>query len=417
MQYLNAYFHRTFSSLSIRNYRIYSVGQIISQSGTWIQAVAQSWLVLQLTNSATMLGLLMAAQFLPALLFGPMIGVYIDRLPHRKLIMCNQLFGTFFIGLFSVLLLTHHTNLPIIFLFTFIGGIVMAIDIPARQTFVYEMVGEEELRNAITLNSLIANVARMIGPALGALLIAGVSLEFCFVVNAVSYLASFVALFMFDASTLQKIPRAHKQRGQIRDGLRYVMTNSTAKAIFLAMLLVGLFVSNFAVTLPLLAKYTFNGNADAYALFAGAMGFGSIIGGLISAGHKNANLITLGHVCMMLGAGMCGVALAPSLITAVILLALSGGAMIILTSGANALMLLHTTPEMRGRMNALWTMMFIGTTPIGGPLIGWLSQHSNAQIGFVIGGVAAFVAATAITGHGLIHVRRGGRLITVQELR
>ncbi len=417
MQYLTTYFHRTFSSLAVRNYRIYSVGQIISQSGTWIQAVAQSWLVLQLTNSGTALGLLMAAQFLPSLIFGPMIGVYIDRLPHRKLIVYNQIVGMISASLFAILLATHHASLPIIFLFTFLGGIVMAIDIPARQTFVYEIVGEEHLKNAVVLNSLIANVARMIGPALGALLIAGVSIEFCFFANAVSYIGSFAALLMMTKQDLVKIPLAHKQRGQIRDGLRYIMQNSTVKAIFLAMLLVGLFVSEFAVTLPLLAKYTFHSNVDAYATFAGAMGLGSIIGGLIAAGHKNANLITMGHVTLALGAAMCGVAIAPSFATAVILLGATGAAMIILTSSANALMLLHTAPEMRGRMNALWSMMFIGTTPIGGPVIGWLSQHSNAQIGFLIGGLAAFVAAAAITGHSLLHVRRGGRLVTVQELR
>ncbi|MGF7228490.1 MAG: MFS transporter [Candidatus Saccharibacteria bacterium] len=414
MQTVRAYLGSTFSSLDIRNYRIYTIGQIISQSGNWTQAVAQSWLILQLTNSGTALGVVMAAQFLPSLVFGPWIGVLIDRLPRRRLIIVNQCIGMAVTLIFAILLSLHRITLPLVYVFSFMGGVVMAIDIPARQTFVYELVGEDHLKNAVTLNSLIANLARIIGPALGALLIAGLSLEFCFYANAVSFIGAIVALLSLQKTALFSTTPAVRQRGQIREGFHYATTNPTAKVILLAMLIIGLFVYEFAVTLPLLAKYTFHGSANAYAIFAAAMGLGSILGGLVSAGHKNANLITLGHILMVLGVAMSAVSLTRSFVIVVLLLVVVGACLIVLAAGANTLLMLHTAPEMRGRMNSLWSMIFIGTTPIGGPIIGWLSQHANPQSGFIIGGIAAFVAAVAMSGHGIMRIRRGIPLQTAR---
>lgn len=414
MQTVRAYLGSTFSSLQIKNYRLYIAGQIISQSGSWTQTVAQSWLVLQLTNSGTALGAVMAAQFLPSLLFGPWIGVCIDRLPHRRLIVINQIFAMVVCLTFAILLSLHMINLPLVYLFSFGNGLAMAIDIPARQTFVYELVGESNLKNAVTLNALVANLARILGPALGAVLIAGLSLDVCFYANALSFVAAIAALVSLNKSALFSTKAAVRHSGQIREGLHYAITNTTARVILLAMLIVGLFTYEFAVTLPLLAKYGFHNSADAYALFAGSMGAGSIAGGLLSAGRKNINLITLGHVSAVLGVAMSSVAFVHSLVMAVIMLAVTGASMMVLSSGANSLLMLHTAPEMRGRMNSLWSMIFIGTTPLGGPIIGWLSQHVSPQSGFIIGGVAAFVAAVAISSHGLARVRRGVPLQAVQ---
>ena len=413
MYSISTYFTRTFSSLAVRNYRIYTVGQTITQCGSWVQVIALSWLILQMTNSGAALGIVLAAQSLPSLLLGPIIGVYIDRLPHRKLIMANQLFGMLCTSVFALLVATHHITLPLIYMFAALGGLVIAIDNPARQTFVYEMVGEERLKNAITLNSLITNVARIVGPAVSAVIIAWFSLDLCFFVNALSFLGAFIGMASLRSSELIRVKHAPKQHGQIRGEVAYVNHHATVRMILFSMFLIGMFSYEFAVTLPLLAKYTFHGNANAFALLAAAMGAGSIVGGLASAGRKNANVITLGHMALIFGAAMCGVAIAPTLAIAVILIAISGASLMILSVGMNAMLLLHTAPDMRGRMSSLWTMIFIGTTPIGGPLIGWISQQTNPQMGFVIGGVAAFAAAATISGHGLLHIRRGMRLQTV----
>ena len=385
---------RTFRSLSTRNYRIFIAGQVVSLSGTWMQSVAQAWLVLRLTGSGTALGLVIALQFLPVLLFGPFGGVIADRFPKRRLLVGTQAVAMTQALVLGVLELTGAIELWMVFAMAAVFGMVTAVDNPARQTFVLEMVGKDNLTNAITLNSVVVNAARVVGPALAGVLIAVVGIGICFILNAASYVAVIIALLLMRTSELSPAPTQERAKGQLRAGLSYVRATPELLVPLVMMAIIGTLSYEFQVILPLVAERTFEGGAGTYGTLTSAMGVGAVIGGLATAGRSGApSDAGLVRAAAMFGAVILLAAVAPFLWLEVLVLVLVGAASINVLATGNTTLQLRSAPEMRGRVMALWAVAFLGTTPVGGPIIGFIGEHAGPRVGLAVGGTAALVAA------------------------
>ena len=385
---------RTFRSLSTRNYRIFIAGQVVSLSGTWMQSVALAWLVLRLTGSGTALGLVIALQFLPVLLFGPFGGVIADRFPKRRLLVGTQAVAMTQALVLGVLELTGAIELWMVFAMAAVFGMVTAVDNPARQTFVLEMVGKDNLTNAITLNSVVVNAARVVGPALAGVLIAVVGIGICFILNAASYVAVIIALLLMRTSELSPAPTQERAKGQLRAGLSYVRATPELLVPLVMMAIIGTLSYEFQVILPLVAERTFEGGAGTYGTLTSAMGVGAVIGGLATAGRSGApSDAGLVRAAAMFGAVILLAAVAPFLWLEVLVLVLVGAASINVLATGNTTLQLRSAPEMRGRVMALWAVAFLGTTPVGGPIIGFIGEHAGPRVGLAVGGTAALVAA------------------------
>ena len=392
----------TFSSLKIRNYRLYYIGQVISTSGTFMQSLAQSWLVLQLTHSGTALGLVAAMQFVPVLFLGPYGGVIADRFPKRKLLLLTQsLYGILAI-LLGLLVGTGLIQLWMVYIFALSYGLITTVDNPVRQSFVVEMVGKDEVRNAVTLFSSLVNLARVIGPSLAGVLIATVALEVCFILNGLSYVAVIIMLLMMRASELYTPPPPSRTGSGILDGFQYVWATPVLRDVLVMMAIIGTLTFEFQVSLPLIAQFTFNGNAQAYAALTSAMGLGAVIGGLITASRKKVSGTMLISAAFLFGAAVVFAALMPNLLLAVLAMVVVGGFSINFTSQGNSVLQLESAAQMRGRVMALWAVAFLGSTTIGGPLIGWIAERSDPRWGLLVGGLAAMVASA----YGFATLRR-----------
>lgn len=393
----------TFESLGVRNYRLYFIGQGISITGTWMQGIAQTWLVLQLTHSGTAIGLLVAAQFLPVLLFGPFGGVIADRFPKRKLLYVTQGAALTLALTLALLVQFHLVQLWMVFGLAVLLGFVTLVDNPTRQSFVIELVGPDRLTNAVTLNSIEINMGRIIGPTIAGLLIANVGLGLCFFLNSASYIAVLVCLALMDARLFNVAKRTTKMRGQLMEGFRYVARTPILRDTLIMFAIIGTFTYEFQVVLPVLASHTFHGNATLYALFTSAMAVGSVGGGLITASlRRAASTKRLTITTLIFGAVMLITAVMPNILLTTVMLTAVGVVSIAFTAQANSTLQLSTAPEMRGRVMSLWTVAFLGSTPIGGPIIGWIADSLGPQAGLAVGGVAALVAA----GVGIAASRR-----------
>ena len=386
-------FNATFGAVhSSRNYRIYLIGQSISLTGTWMQTVAQAWLVLKLTGSGTALGFVVALQFLPVLLFGAFGGVIADRMPKRRLLLITQVSFGLLALLLGTLTATNAVTLWMVYVVAFCFGCVTALDNPARQTFVLEMVGRDHLPNAVTLNTVNINMARVIGPALAGVVIALTGIAPCFFLNAASYIAVIAALLMMRVSELRPLPAQPRAKGQLRDGFRYVWSSPQLRTPLIMMAVVGTLAYEFQVILPLVAKYTFGGDAATYGLMTGAMGIGAVIGGLFTASRQRTGDGPLIKATLVFGALIITAAIMPSLPTMVLLLVGVGAGSVTFLARANSTMQLRADPAYQGRVMALWAVAFIGTTPIGGPIIGWIGQNIGPRWGMVVGGTATLLA-------------------------
>lgn len=390
---MDATIRRTFSSFAVRNFRLYFTGQGISLCGTWIQTIALSWLVLQMTHSGTQLGLVTAAQFLPILLFGVWGGVIADRFNKRHVLYFTQSTLGILALILGLLVVTHHVHLWAVYVIAVGFGITTVIDNPSRQTFVIEMVGRDRLKNAITLNSTIVNVARIIGPTIAAVLIATLGVGECFIANAISYIAVLIALFAMRQSELQPTPRAERKSNEIRQGLQYAWHQPRLRSTLLMMVVIGTFAYEFPVILPLFATSGLHGNVNTYALMTTAMGIGAVIGGLYTAGRKDTTQKQLIIIAVLFGLSIIVTALMPNIITAFILLIGMGGLSVLFIALGNTTLQLTSEPQMRGRVMSLWAIAFQGTTPIGGPIIGFVADRSNSRIGLLVGGLSALIAA------------------------
>src|SRR5271169_4685883 len=361
-------------------------------AGTWMQMTAQSWLVLTLTHSSTDLGLTVALQALPVLLLGPYGGVIADRVDKRRLMIALQIAMGFQALMLGLLVVFGSARFWEICLLAVVLGLNNAFENSARQAFVREMVGKDELRNAITLNSVTVNAARAAGPGIGG----------CFLLNAASFAAVVTSLLIMDRSALRPSPPSGRASGQLREGLRYAARTPTI-AIPLAMMgLVGLFAYEFSVSLPVLAERSFHGGAEAYGFMTAAMGIGAVIGGLFTAARGRTGLRPMIIASAGFGAAILVCAFAPFLGLAYAALLFVGWASVSFIAIGNSTIQLNAEPGMRGRVIALWQVAFQGTTPVGGPAIGWIIALTDPRIGLAVGGASCFVAAIG----GVVLARR-----------
>ncbi|MEY9931254.1 MFS family permease [Catenulispora sp. GP43] len=396
---------RTFSSLKVPNYRRYMTGQSISLVGTWMQMTAQSWLVLTLTHSSTALGLVVALQTLPVLFLGPYGGVVADRADKQRLMVYLQSamgVQALVLGLLTVLGAVRFWEVCAL---AVLLGMNNAFENAARQSFVREMVGRDELRNAITLNSVMVNAARAVGPAVGGVLIAAVGVGICFLLNAASFVAVVASLLRMDRSALRPSPPTPRARGQLREGLRYAAATPTI-AIPLAMMgLVGLLAYEFQVSLPVFVERTFHGGSVAFGCMTSAMGIGAVVGGLFTAARGRTGLRPMIIASAGFGVSMLAAAYAPVFALSCGVMLLVGWASVSFIAIGNSTIQLSSDPEKRGRMIALWQVAFQGTTPIGGPLIGWVIAISDPRSGLAVGGLSCLLAGAG----GLMLARRVSR--------
>jgi len=383
----------TFASLSNPNYRKYFTGQAISLIGTWMQSIAQSWLVLELTGSGTALGLVVALQTLPILVLGPYGGVIADRMDKRRLMMGLQSMMGVLALVLGTLTITGEVRLWHVYVLALLLGFNNCFENPARQAFVLEMVGPKDLRNAVSLNSVLVNSARAVGPAVAGIIIATGGLGVCFLLNALSFVAVVTSLARLDVSALQRSVPTIRARGQLREGFSYVRHTPVLAVPLLMMGIVGCLAYEFQVVLPVLAEKTFHGDARTYGSMTGAMGVGAVVGGLYVAAKGRTGLRSLVSSTAIFGVVILGAALAPNLGVELAAMGLVGAASVSVLSKGNSTLQLEAAPHMRGRVMALWAVAFLGSTPIGGPVAGAVSEQFGARVGLILGAAACLVAA------------------------
>jgi MFS family permease len=382
-----------FASLDNRNYRRYISGQGISLVGTWMQTVAQSWLVLELTGSGTKVGVLVALQTLPVLLLGPYGGVVADRVDKRKLMIWLQSMMGVLSLVLGVLTLAHRITLTEVYAIAVLLGLNNCFENPARQSFILEMVGAEHLRNAVSLNSVLVNVARAVGPAAAGLIIAAGGTGLCFLINAASFVAVVLSLVFLDGASLRPSAPSARARGQVREGLRYVRRTRELAVPLAMMALVGCLAYEFQVVLPVVAKSTFHGGPSTYGYLTGAMGVGAVVGGLFVAAKGGTGIASMTHSSFAFAAALGAAALAPTLPLEMLALAFVGGVSVGFLSKGNSTLQLTAAPSMRGRVMALWAVAFLGSTPIGGPIAGAVSEHFGGRAGLGLAAAACIAAA------------------------
>ena len=394
---MTAALRRSVSSLSVPNYRRYFVGQVISVSGNWMQLVAQMWLIVQLTGSGVAVGLTAGLQFAPILVLGAWGGLIADRFSKRRVLMITQpLMALPALALWA--LVAAGTVEPwMVYALVFVRGTVNAFDNPARQSFVIELVGHDRVVNAVSLNSVIVQTARIIGPAAAGGVIALAGVGPCFAINALSFAAMFIALQRMDVSELRPSTPAQRAPRELRAALRYVSGTPGLWIPLGMMVLVGTLTFNFQVLLPLLASQTWHGTASTYALLTAAMAVGSVIGALASGARGRVSPRILVVAAAGFGVVELLAALAPSLPLQVLALIPLGAVSVTFSAGVNSTMQLAVTPAMRGRVMGLYSVVFLGSTPIGAPLVGWLAEIAGPRAGMALGGAAALTASGLAT--------------------
>jgi MFS family permease len=397
---------RTFRSLRGFNYRVWACGALVSNVGTWMQRIAQGWLVLtQLThNNATAMGVLMALQFGPHLLLLPLTGFAADHFDRRKLLIGTQAaMGALAFGL-GLLTISGLVQLWHVYVFAFLLGCVTAFDSPARHTFVAELVGEEDLANAVALNSTSFNAARMIGPAIAGTLIASVGSGWVFLINAASFVAVLCSLALLRLNELHAQNRAVRSRGGLVEGFRYVWKRPDLQAIVLMLFLIGTFGLNFQVFISTMSVSVFHAGASQYGLLTSVMAVGTIAGALLAAGREKPHFMLLVIGAAMFGLGCALAAIAPNAWLFGMTLVVIGVSALTFTNSTNSLMQLSTDPVMRGRVMAIRLAIALGCTPIGAPIVGWVADHFGPRWSLGLGAAAGFAAALV----GLQYLRKHG---------
>jgi MFS family permease len=382
----------TFRSFSTRNFRIFFIGQAISQAGTWLQFIAQALLVLRLTDSGVALGIVTACQFLPVLIFGAWAGVISDRTDKRKLMLVTQTFMMIFAFAMGVLVLSHHETVLWVYLLAGLTGVANAFDNPSRRVMITELVDEENMANAVSLNSALITGSRVIGPALAAWLISGVGIGWCFMANSASFVAVLIALKMLDSSKLHVNERVPKQKGQIREGFQYIWRDRDLRLAMALMGVVATLSFNWNVLLPLLAVHTFHGTAGTYAFITTVFSLGSLTGSLWIARRQVMTTAFLARTTVLFGIGTALIAVAPNPLAAALAAYVTGATGIAFLSATMTTLQLGSIPAMRGRVMALYSILFLGSTPIGGPLSGWLAEQYGTRWSLMVGAVAAAIS-------------------------
>ena len=388
--------NRAVRALRVRNFRLYLLGQVVSVSGTWMQWVAQDWLVLRLSGSGVAVGVNTGLQFLPVLLVGLYGGVLADRFDKRRLLMWSQSVMALLALTLGVLTATGTVALWSVFLLAFLTGCASAVDTPARQSFVPEMVGPEHTANAVALNAAAFNAGRLVGPALAGVLIATTGLAVAFFANAASFVAVLGALAVMDPGRLHRSGPAERSAGQVREGLRYVRSTPELWRTLLLVAVVATFGLNLRTILPLLTRFTFHAGPEAFGLLTSVVAAGALVGALAAAARGRPSTGLLVGSASVFGALVVAAALMPTLTSTAVVLVPVGAAGIAFMSTANATLQLHSDPRMRGRVMSVYTVVFLGSTPLGGPLMGWVSQQWGAPVALhLAGGLTLLAAAVA----------------------
>ncbi|CQR63416.1 MFS transporter [Streptomyces leeuwenhoekii] len=399
-----------FSSLKVRNYRLFFLGQVVSNIGTWMQRIAQDWLVLSLTGSSAAVGITTALQFLPMLLFGLYGGVLVDRLRKRPALLVTQTSMALTALFLAVLTLTGHVQVWHVYVAAFAMGLATVVDNPARQSFVSELVGRDQLHNAVSLNSANFQSARLVGPAVAGLMITGVGTGWAFLFNGLSFVAPLTGLLLMRARELHVVERAPRAKGQLREGLRYVATRPELTWTIVLVGFIGTFGFNFPVFLSAFADDVFHAGAGEYSLFNTLMAVGSLTGALLAARRGNARLRVLIAAAVAFGVLEIVAALSPSLWLFALLMVPIGVFSMTVNVTANTSIQMATDPAMRGRVMSLYMMVFLGGSPIGAPIVGWITDTYGARVGFAAGGAIAATAAAVIA---VVLARRGNLRLSV----
>ena len=389
MSAVKVYAGETFRSLRNRNFRLFFFGQLVSQAGTWMQSIAIIWVVLQLTDDGFALGLATAAQFAPVLVLGAWGGVISDRVDrHRFLQFTQAAFLMVAVG-FTVLSFTDNLSLPVIYGLSMTYGVITSLDNPARRALVGEMVIESDVPNAVGLNSAIMTGSRVIGPAVAGLLISTVGPQWAFLVNCFTFLAIIGALALMDRSQLRTPPVVPRMKGQMREGFRYVWSTKELRLTFILLAVVGTLAFEFQVSLPLLADRSLRGGSGVFTLLYSAMSVGSVLGALVVARRDDVGIEFLARAAIGLAVTMAALALAPFTWLAFVAIVPVGFTMVFLLSGSNTVIQLRADPAMRGRVLALTAVVFLGSTPVGGPIVGAVSEQLGARAGVAVGALAS----------------------------
>ena len=408
---------RTFLSLrKHRNYRLFFAGQVVSVSGTWMQNIAAAWLVLALTGSPVAVGILALCQFLPFTVFSLLAGVIVDRFDARRLVVATQAAAMALAVALAAVTFTGVVEAWHVFVLAALRGVTLVLDTPARQALTFEMVGPDELPNAVALNSSLFNAARVVGPALGGFIIATAGVAICFAVNAVSFLAVLAGLLAMDARELRPVARPEEPPRLLagtREALAYVAATPVAAVVLATVLVVSVFSFNFNVLLPVLAKETLGGDPQVFGFISACFGGGALVGALTSAtiGRTSRKVFLVGTG----GFGLAQLLLAPqaSVLAAAALLFVAGLCFTLWTSNANATLQLAAPDHLRGRVLGLYFLVFNGTMPAGGLLAGWLAERDGTLLAFAVAGGAA-TAATAIA---FVFLRSGRRAAEAERAR
>ena len=419
---ITAAWHRTFASMrGSRNFRLFVTGQFVSAIGTWMTFTATSWLVLTLTstNSGTALGINAALAFGPVLILGAWGGVLADRFDKRRILTITQSSSAVISLILATIVFTDVVSLWMVFALSLASGIVTSLDNPARQSFYVEMVGEGTLTNAVSLNSAAFTGARIIGPAAAGILIATVGIAVCFLIDGISYLAVVGALLAMRTAEMHAQRRTTRQKGHLVAGLRYVWETDALRTPLLVMALVFTFVFEWQVLVPLLAEHTFGAGAGEFGALSAAAGVGSFFGAILSANRgARPSMQRLAVFLVGVGVSMALVSIAPTLPVAMALMVPIGFfAMSFMITG-NTMLQLEAKPQARGRVMALYGVVFLGSTPIGAPIVGVFAEHLGARASFLAAGAIAVVVAIGVLwsrSGSLRAVARPPEHITVPE--
>lgn len=383
----------TFRSLHNRNFRLFFTGQLVSQTGSWLSMVVQTLLVLKLAGSGVSLGLLMACQFGPVLVLGAWAGAIADRADKRKLLITVQALSMVQSAALGLVVLAGWASVPVIFALAAVQGVLTAFDNPTRRAFVVEMVPPADVSNAVSLNSAVMTASRVVGPALAGLLVVNLGYGWPFLIDALSYVAVLAGLLMMRPAELFRSTPTAKGKGQVRAGLRYVRSEPVLLVPMVMMTIIGTLAFNFSVTVPLLVKGPLGGDTTSFTLLFSALSAGSLVGALLTARRTEVTTLQLVASSAAFGVGMLALAAVPLLSLAFPVAVLLGLGSIGFLTSTTALVQLRAAPEYRGRVLALQGMVFLGSTPIGGPLVGWVSDVGGPRAGIALGGIACLVAS------------------------
>ena len=392
-----------FAPLSEHNYRVYISGQSLASTGTWMRSIAQDWLVYSLTHSSTAVGVTMALQFLPLLLLGMHAGALADRFPKRSILLITQILNALILASLAAATLTGAVTVGFVYATSLVSGMVLAFDNPARQAFVTEVVSEDKLRAAISLNAAVFQATRLIGPAIASLMIATVGTGWVFAANALCYVGPTAGLLMLRASELRPSRAVAKDQGSVTAAAKYLRTRPDVLWMIFLVGMIGTFGLNFPIVLTAMADTAFHGNAGTYGMFNIVLGVGSAAGAVLAGAGRRPATLTIIIMAAVFGVLQAVAGLAPDMVVFVLLLVVMGFVNLICQSMANSSVQLSVDPELRGRVMGLYVMAFMGGTPIGAPIVGAITNHYGARAGMVVCGVISVLAAALVA---VVTVRR-----------